>query len=459
MGNRMQGLCVCFGGSDKRVNTEMGTSNKPEKTLKSHDSLHSQRSSLPSQSSFEDQSIQSNIPSTQSELSTCSETSNQSQLSLYSQYSLGSVTSLGRPQAFSKCSRSVCIRCISTLKGHSGYVFSLATAGDFLYSGSIGDDIRVWRNPELHEYCKFGNGDGAVKCILVAEDKIYSAHQDHKIRVWRRSQANPRVHKLVSTIPTVKDNLLNFLTPNTYVQVRRHKKCLWIEHVDTISGLAVDKNGFLYSASWDRTVKVWRPSDFCCIESFKAHDDAINAFLVSSDGFLYTASADSKIKVWAKSACDKKHSLVTTLEKHKSAVNALALSEDGSILYSGACDRSVVVWEREESAEHMSVAGALKGHKRAILCLACVSDMVCSGSADKTVRVWRRGGEGNIHSCLAVLEGHSGPVKSIVASVNASLGSFLVYSGGLDHDIRVWWISASQENSPLNTPELLKWNS
>jgi WD40 repeat protein len=108
--------------------------------------------------------------------------------------------------------------------------------------------------------------------------------------------------------------------------------------VDTISVLSVDRNGFLYSASWDRTVKIWRPSNFRCVESFRAHDDAINALVVSSDGFVYTGYADSIIKIWAKSSGERKHSLVAMLEKHKSAINAMAINPKDSILYFGACD-------------------------------------------------------------------------------------------------------------------------
>jgi WD40 repeat protein len=54
----------------------------------------------------------------------------------------------------------------------------------------------------------------------------------------------------------------------------------------------------------------------------------------------------------------------------------------------------------------MEVVGKLRGHGNSILCLAVVSDLVCSGSADRTVRVWR--GFDRNYSCLAVLEGHRG---------------------------------------------------
>lgn len=69
------------------------------------------------------------------------------------------------------------------------------------------------------------------------------------------------------------------------------------------------------------------------------------------------------------------------------------------------------------------------------MCLAVVSDLLCSGSADKTVRIWRRNSD-KIYSCLAVLEGHTGPVKCLTAAIDSS--------------------SAAESNiSPTGTPYLI----
>ncbi|TKY69796.1 F-box/WD repeat-containing protein 11 [Spatholobus suberectus] len=94
----------------------------------------------------------------------------------------------------------------------------------------------------------------------------------------------------------------------------------------------------------------------------------------------------------------------------------------------------------------MVVVGALRGHTKAILCLVVVADLVCSGSADNSVRIWRRGVEKG-YSCLAVLEGHRRPVKCLAVAVDSNSGgpeddnrSYLVYSAGLDCDIKVWQI-------------------
>ncbi|EOY20601.1 hypothetical protein QUC31_006940 [Theobroma cacao] len=378
--------------------------------------------------------------------------------SLWSQPSLPSVPSLTsqfHPQQYHLS--NIRHHCLATLKGHTSYVSSLTFAGKFLYTGSSDKEIRLWkRNTTVDSEPDYDNltnnniiavGKGAVKSLVVLADKLFSAHQDHKIRVWKISNEDPDNQKYtrLATLPTLSDRATKLLLPKNHVQVRRHKTCTWVHHVDTVSALALSRDEtLLYSVSWDRTLKIWRTSDFKCLESVSnAHDDAINAVALSDDGDVYTGSTDKKIKVWRRSSGEKTHSLVATLEKHNSGINSLAISPDGSTLYSGASDRSIVVWEKDGGdGNGMTVVGALRGHTKPILCLAVVSDLVCSGSADKTIRIWRRGVDTS-YSCWAILEGHQGPVKCLAGAVdrcNPSDTSYVIYSGSLDCDVKVWQI-------------------
>ncbi|KAI9087615.1 hypothetical protein K1719_030485 [Acacia pycnantha] len=384
--------------------------------------------------------------------------------SVSSQRSIGSIPSLNSQSHHHheiQPSTTTYHRCLTTLKGHtspSSYTSCLALSGKFLYTGSSDREIRSWNRSVLFsddssdpENCITNielSGKGAVKSIVVQSDKLFSAHQDHKIRVWKiisNNETDQQEYAHVATLPTLLDRASKILIPKNHVQIRRHKKCTWVHHVDTVSALALSKDEtLLYSVSWDRTVKIWRTRDFSCLESVtNAHDDAINAVAVSNDGYVYTGSADRKIKVWKKGEGEKKHTLVDTLEKHDSGVNALALSNDGRVLYSGASDKSILVWERDDEEEDgkMGLVGALRGHSMSILCLAVVWDLVCSGSADRTIRIWR--GNEREYSCLAVLEGHRGAIKCITAAIDrcdSSEASFLVYSGSLDCDIKMWQV-------------------
>ncbi|KAG6396462.1 hypothetical protein SASPL_142612 [Salvia splendens] len=313
-----------------------------------------------------------------------------------------------------------------------GQVHFLALHNHLLYAASA-DQIHVYEtitNTLLDTFSAAG-ASGAVKSITFGRGRILTAHQDCKIRVWKFTDR--KKHKLVTTLPTLEDRLRRSILPQNYVKIRRHNHRLWIQHHDAVSGLAAAEN-LIFSISWDRSLKIWNSENLHCLQSInKAHDDAINAVAVSSDGLIYTGSADRKIKVWSRE--EKKFAAIATLEKHKSAVNALALSGDGSVLFSGSCDRSILVWEREDSAGHMAVAGRLRGHAKAILCLINVRDLLMSGSADRTVRIWQRGFDGRF-CCLAVLDGHRWPVRSIAAAECG--GGVRVFSGSFDGEIRVW---------------------
>ncbi|KAJ9543735.1 hypothetical protein OSB04_023442 [Centaurea solstitialis] len=336
--------------------------------------------------------------------------------------------------------------CSATFHPDSSHILSLTLAGNLLLGGSSNAQIHLF---PLHPAAADADDfisipcTSAVKSIqIVDENTLVTAHQDNKIRVWKIEDEL----RVVATLPTLKDRLTKVLFAKNYVRVRRHKKLTWVHHVDAVASLAVSVDGALiYSGSWDRSFKVWRRSDFKCLESVSnAHDDAINAIVLSDDGFVYTGSADKKIKVWRNNKKDKKHELIDSLEHHKSAVNALAYDNHGSILYSGVCSGVVIASERNSGGSdgrHMVVVGGLLGHKRAILCVGVVSGLVCSGSADKTVRLWRRS-QKNGYSCLGVLEGHGGPVKCLAMAAESSDDDdydgnrYTVYSGSLDGEIK-----------------------
>ncbi|XP_010263813.1 PREDICTED: uncharacterized protein LOC104601983 [Nelumbo nucifera] len=330
---------------------------------------------------------------------------------------------------------------IGSLVREEGHIYSLAATGDLLYTGSDSKNIRVWKNQK--EFSCFKSTSGLVKAIIISGDKIFTGHQDGKIRVWKVSPKNPSVHKRVGTLPTLKDFIKSSLNPSNYVEVRRNKNGLWIKHFDAISCLSLNEDqGILYSASWDKTIKVWRISDSKCLESIIAHDDAVNSVVAGFEGLVFTGSADGTVKVWRREQQGKgtKHVLMETLLKQECAVTALAVNPSMTVIYCGSSDGLVNFWEREKQLAH---GGVLKGHKMAVLCLAAAGNLVFTGSADKTICVWRR--ESGVHTCLSVLTGHNGPVKCLAVEVDrestAGDQRWIVYSGSLDKSVKVWQVS------------------
>ncbi|KAI6675434.1 hypothetical protein NL676_003340 [Syzygium grande] len=346
-------------------------------------------------------------------------------------------------------------QCITSFKTLTPHLSCLAANHNLLYAAAF-NQVHVFdlsTRAHVDSFNAAKPSSGSVKSIAFSGPKVFTAHQDRKIRVWQVVMTPSRGHRLLSSLPTLKDRLMRFILPKNYVHVRRHKKRLWIEHADTVSCLAVNE-GLVYSVSWDKSLKVWDARENKCLESVhKAHDDAVNAVVVSDDGTVYTASADGAIRVWEKKEKERRHRLMHVLERHKSSVNALALNhtgDDGFVLFSGGSDRLIGVWRRDDGRDRMAFWEALWGHGGAILCLTVVgNDVLLSGSSDQTVRVWRRGPEGGGYCCVGTMGKHERPVKSLVrvststdASQNNENDAITVCSGSLDGEIKLWEITA-----------------
>ncbi|KAH9314899.1 hypothetical protein KI387_023526, partial [Taxus chinensis] len=157
---------------------------------------------------------------------------------------------------------------------------------------------------------------------------------------------------------------------------RPRKKRLWMKHADAVSCLAMyscSEDGFIYSGSWDKTVKVWRLSDFRCIESIPAHNDAVNAVACAriNGGLLFTGSADGTVRIWSRRTTGRntKHDHVATLVKSGSgAVNCLGMSGDESILYCGTSDGRIYYWNMDYKSAEICSKGVQVLHKNALIC-------------------------------------------------------------------------------------------
>jgi WD40 repeat protein len=254
----------------------------------------------------------------------------------------------------------------------------------------------------------------------------------------------------VGSLPKLADYLRSAVNPAGYIETQRkgRKRAVWLRHSDAVSSLSLDEGaGLLYSASWDRTIKVWRVSDSKCLESVRAHDDAVNTVAAAGfDNVVFTGSADGTVKVWRRQTSAKggatKHVLERVLREGESAVTAIAVSPEDRVVYVGSSDGVVTYWYWVDGEARYG--GVLRGHKMAVMCLAVAGNLVVSGSADRTLCVWRR--DGAAHVALSVLAGHTGPVKCVAMDEEETSGPggdrrFVVYSGSLDGSVKVWRLS------------------
>ncbi|KAF7136477.1 hypothetical protein RHSIM_Rhsim08G0225200 [Rhododendron simsii] len=328
-------------------------------------------------------------------------------------------------------------RCVSSVLKKDGQILSVAASNGLVYTGSESNVVRVWKLPEFTECGQLKTKAGVVVAIEVSNEKVYVAYADCKIRVWRRSWEGVTRHVRVGTIPRAGSYVRNYIAG----------KDKMMKHMGPISSLALNSSDdILYSASLDKTVKVWRISDYKCIETIQAHSEPINAIALSDDGVLYTASDDATVRVWRRNFCtsNRPHSLTITLPAKSSPVRTLALTADGGVLYGGCSDGYIHYWLKGWFSGQPQYGGSLPGHTHAVMCLATVGSFVVSGSADLTGRVWVREQDGQ-HCCVAVLQGHRGPIRCVAAfpgRVSAAgeeaEDGCTVCTGSLDGVLKVW---------------------
>ncbi|KAG6430057.1 hypothetical protein SASPL_108118 [Salvia splendens] len=327
-------------------------------------------------------------------------------------------------------------RCVSSVLKKDGQILCIAYANGLVYTGSQSNAVGVWKMPEFTECGQLKTRACMVVALQVSNDRVYAAYADCKIRVWRRTWEGVVKHVRIATVPAAGSFLRGYIAG--------HDKTS--KHLAPISSLAINTaDDILYSASLDKTVKVWRITDFRCIETILAHPEPVNAIALADDGVLYTASDDATVRVWRRNFCSgaRSHSLTVTLPTKHSPVKALTLTADGGVLYAGCTDGYVHYWLKGWFSGQLQYGGALPGHTHAVLCLAGAGAYVVTGSADSTSRVWVREVDG-FHSFIAVLKGHRGPVRCVtafpdrLASDDAGEEGCTVCTGSLDGVLKVW---------------------
>ncbi|KAK8578655.1 hypothetical protein V6N13_100482 [Hibiscus sabdariffa] len=339
-------------------------------------------------------------------------------------------------------------KCLSSVLKKDGQILSIAISNGIIYTGSDSNLIRIWKLPEFSECGVLKTKASTVVALAVSHERVFAAYGDTKIRVWRTTWDGTLKHIKLATIPRTSGYVRSYISG----------KDKMMRHMGPITSLAINiSDNILYSASVDKTVKVWRISDLKCIENIPAHSEPINAIVVADDGILYTASDDATVRVWRRNFCrgEWPHSLTVTLPAKCSPVKTLTLTADGGVLYGGCTDGYVHYWLKGWLSGQLQYGGALRGHTHAVMCLASVSNYVVSGSADSSCRVWSREHDGQ-HVCLAVLVGHRGPIRCVTAYLGHSGDEVedgcTICSGSLDGVLKIWRVNLRVRPASLHKP-------
>ena len=175
-----------------------------------------------------------------------------------------------------------------------------------------------------------------------------------------------------------------------------------------------------FSPSWLR-----RQESRALERTLMGHHSAVNAVAVTPDGTrAVSASWDGTLKVWRLDTGAEERTLVG----HTERVYGVAMMPDGIRAISASHDGTLKVWHLDTGAEERT----LVGHTGQVRAVAVMPDgvRIISASADRTLRVWHLG-TGVVER---VLMGHSGAVNSVVVTPDG----LRAISASTDQTIKVW---------------------
>ncbi|XP_010863387.1 F-box/WD repeat-containing protein 7 isoform X1 [Esox lucius] len=271
-------------------------------------------------------------------------------------------------------------KCLRTLVGHTGGVWSSQMDGSVVISGSTDRTLKVW-DAETGEcvHTLYGH-TSTVRCMHLHNKQVVSGSRDATLRLW----------------DVVSGECLHVLTGHVAAV-----RCVQYDGRRVVSG------------GYDFMVKVWDPETETCLHTLQGHTNRV--YSLQFDGaYVVSGSLDTSIRVWDVETGGCVH----TLTGHQSLTSGMELKNN--ILVSGNADSTVRVWDIRSGQCLHTLQGPHK-HQSAVTCLQFSRSLVMSSSDDGTVKLWSLVTGEWLRDLVALQSGGSGGVVWRIRASNTRL--------------------------------------
>ncbi|MCQ4118120.1 nSTAND1 domain-containing NTPase [Rhodococcus tibetensis] len=226
-------------------------------------------------------------------------------------------------------------------------------------------------------------------------------------------------------------------------------------HDGAVYSVAVGPDGTVASASYDRTIRLWNPTDTGTPGSFvtplAGHTSWVTSVAFSPDGrILASGSGDSTVRLWDIGDPAHPTALGRPLVGHSGAVYMVAFSPDGRTVASAGDDGTTRLWNIEDPRAVVDRAPPLRGHTAAVRTVTFSADgrTLATGSDDHTAMIWDVSDPARPVVSGQVV-GHADTVHSVAFSPDGRL----LVTGSDDHSVRLWHLD--RPGSPVAAREPL----
>lgn len=239
-------------------------------------------------------------------------------------------------------------RCITTLEGHTGGVWSSQLSpDDTVISGSTDRTLRVWKAHTGRLIHTLVGHTSTVRCLALQDKYVVSGSRDTTLRLWN-IETGTCVHVFTGHSAAVR--------------------CVEF------------KNDTIVSGAYDYLVMVWDATTGTCKHALERHYSRI--YSLQFDGrTIASGSLDSTICIWDAVAGKLRHHL----EGHQSLTSKMQLN--GNLLVSANADSYCKVWNIE-TGECIHTLGGNNKHTSAITSVYFNNRFVVTSSDDGTVKLW-----------------------------------------------------------------------